>query len=264
MLDSGAITYFSTKFIVGLLIFIRVSAMMFMAPVLSHSSVQPHLKIGLSAVVAMMLTAAFADKQPAIDIHAWSLSLFVVKEFLMGAAIGFASSMILYAVEFAGGLLDFDIGFQTSLLFDANTDVPTLIGQLKKMALLMVFLGMNGHHFLIEAISASFVAVPLDGFGITSSAVDTLVRLATNVTIIAVKIASPILLSLLLVNISLALLSRVAPQLNIFILSFQFKIGIGLLMLFITIPLFIMVAKTAMTFFQNETYTVIMALNPKR
>lgn len=264
MIDSGAITYFSTKFIFGLLIFIRVSAMIFAAPVFSHAAVQPMLKIGLAAVVAMMLTAAFADKQPAIDTHIWSLSLLVVKEFLIGAAIGFSTAMILYAVEFAGGLLDFDIGFQTSLLFDSNSSAPTLIGLLKMMVTLMVFLGLNGHHFLLEALAASFVAVPLDSFGVTTSAVDTLLRLVTNVTIIAIKIASPILLSLLLVNISLALLSRVAPQLNVFVLSFQVKVAVGLIMLFVTIPLFVMIAKTAITFFQNETYTVIMTLNPKR
>lgn len=237
--------------------------MMFTAPVFSHAAVQPMLKIGLSAVITIMFTVAFADKQPAIDAHIWSLSLLAVKEFLMGAAVGFATAMILYAVEFAGGLLDFDIGFQTSLLFDANSDAPTLIGQLKMMATLMVFLGLNGHHFLLEAIAASFVAVPLDGFGVTTSAVDTLLRLVTNVTIIAIKIASPILLSLLLVNISLALLSRVAPQLNVFVLSFQVKIAVGLIMLFVTIPLFVMISKTAITFFQNETYTAVMTLNPK-
>lgn len=264
MLDSGTITYFSTKFIVGLLIFIRVSAMMFTAPMFSNAAVLPQIKIGLAAVIAMMLTAAFADKQPAIDFHLWTLITLVFKEFLVGGAIGFAAAMMLYAAEFAGGLLDFDIGFQTALLFDLNSSAPTIIGQLKMMAVLMVFLGMNGHHFLLEAIAASFVAVPLDGFGVTTSAVDTLIRMATNVTIIAVKIASPMLLALLLVNVSLALLSRVAPQLNIFILSFQFKVAVGLIMLFVTIPLFVMIAKTAITYFQNETYTALMTLNPKR
>lgn len=264
MFDSATVTYFSAKFVIGLLIFIRVSAMMFVAPMFANDAIKPPIKIALAAVISMMLTAAFADKQPAIDIHLWSLTTLVFKEFLMGAAIGFAAGMILYAAEFAGGLIDFDIGFQTALLFDANSEVPTLIGQLKSMMVLMVFLGMNGHHFLIEAIAASFVAVPLDSFGVTTSAVDTLLRLVTNVTIIAIKIASPLLLALLLVNISLALLSRVAPQLNIFALSFQFKVAVGLIMLFVTIPLFIMIAKTAITFFQNETYTAIMTLNPKR
>ncbi|MFN8362034.1 MAG: flagellar biosynthetic protein FliR [Candidatus Kapaibacterium sp.] len=264
MLDAPTINQLSGKFIVGTLIFIRVTAMFFVGPIFSHSSVQPTVKIGLSIIMAMMMTVAFGSQQPSIDLHLWVLTGLAFKELLVGAALGFTLNMIFYAVRFAGGLLDFDIGFQTALLFDQNADVPTLIGELKNMIALMIFLGMNGHHFMIEAMFASIRAVPLAEFAMTESASTLIIRLVTTVTIIALKIAAPVLLSLFVMNVSLALLSRVAPQLNIFSLSLQFKVIVGLLVLFVTMPLFFVITKTAMTTFQNESFAVIMALNPKR
>lgn len=264
MLDSVTINQLSGKFIIGTLIFIRITAMFFIGPIFSHSSVQPTVKIGLSIIIAVMMTVAFGNEQPSIDMHLWILTGLAFKELLVGAALGFAMNMIFFAVRFAGGLLDFDIGFQTALLFDQNADVPTLIGELKNMIALMIFLGMNGHHFMIEAIFASIRAVPLAEFAVTESSITLLVRLVTTVTIIAIKLAAPVLLSLFIMNVSLALLSRVAPQLNIFVLSMQFKVIVGLIILFITIPLFLVVTKNAMSSFQSEAFSVVMALNPKR
>jgi flagellar biosynthesis protein FliR len=132
------------------------------------------------------------------------------------------------------------------------------------MASLMVFLGINGHHFLLESMVASFRAVPLDTFALTGSSIEIIIRLITTVTIVAVKIAAPVMIALLVTNIALALLSRVAPQLNIFALSMQFKVAVGLIVLFITVPLFVMTMKQVMVIFQNETFQVLMALNPKR
>ncbi len=264
MLDSVTINQLSGKFVVGTLIFIRVTSMFFIGPVFSHSAVQPKVKIALSIILAVMMTTAFGNEQPSFDMHLWSLTGLVFKELLVGAALGYAMNMIFYAVRFAGGLLDFDIGFQTALLFDQKADVPTLIGELKNMIALMVFLGMNGHHFMIEAMFASLRAVPLSEFAVTESSITLLIRLVTTVTIIAIKIASPVLLSLFIMNVSLALLSRVAPQLNIFTLSMQFKVIVGLIVLFLTIPLFLVITKNAMSSFQSEAFKVVMALNPKR
>lgn len=264
MPDSAIINQLSGNFVIGTLIFIRVTALFFVGPIFSHSSVQPTVKIALSIVLAVMMTIGFGHEQPSIDMHLWILAGLAVKELLVGVALGFAMNMIFYAVRFAGGLLDFDIGFQTALLFDQNADVPTLIGELKNMIALMIFLGMNGHHFMIEAIFASIRAVPLAEFAVTESMVTILVRLITTVTIIAIKLAAPVLLSLFIMNVSLALLSRVAPQLNIFTLSMQFKIVVGLIVLFVTIPLFLVITKNAMTSFQKEAFALVMSLNPKR
>ena len=264
MIDAGTVTYFSNQFIIGTLMFVRIAALLSTAPLFSHAAVQPMHKIGIAGLMAITLTTFFWKEQPIIDVHAWYLVGLVAKEFLVGAAIGFSANLVMMAARFAGGMLDFDIGFQTALLFDQNADSPTLIGELKGMASLMIFLGINGHHFLLESMVASFRAVPLDTFALTGSSIEIIIRLITTVTIVAVKIAAPVMIALLVTNIALALLARVAPQLNIFAVSMQFKVAVGLIVLFITVPLFVMTMKQVMVIFQNETFQVLMALNPKR
>jgi flagellar biosynthetic protein FliR len=264
MFDSATIQLLSAKFVCGILIFIRVSALMATGPVFSNEAVQPTVKIFLSALLAALMTIAFGNDQPDIDVHLWVFAGLVIKEIIVGIAIGYTANMVFQAIRFAGGLLDLDIGFQTALIFDSSADVPTLIGELKYMIALMVFFGLNGHHFLIEAVFASIRALPVGEFAMTGNALTTIIRLITLVSIIALKIAAPVLSATFITNIGLALLSKAAPQLNVFALSMQMKVIVGLLALFFTIPLFVMIARGAMGTFQEETYKVIMTLNPAR
>ena len=155
------------------------------------------------------------------------------------------------------------MGYQTSLLFNEES-APTLIGELKDVATLMVYLVINGHHYLLEGIYASIRAVPLTTFTITESTIELLIKITLTVFIIGIKIAAPVLVALFLVNLALALLARIAPQTNIFILSFQAKIAVGLIILFITVPLFIMLVKYSLESTQGEMMKILMSLNPGR
>jgi flagellar biosynthetic protein FliR len=117
MIDAGTVTYFSNQFIIGTLMFVRIAALLSTAPLFSHAAVQPMHKIGIAGLMAITLTTFFWKEQPIIDVHAWYLVGLVAKEFLVGAAIGFSANLVMMAARFAGGMLDFDIGFQTALLF---------------------------------------------------------------------------------------------------------------------------------------------------
>ena len=162
----------------------------------------------------------------------------------------------------AGGLIDFDMGYNTSALFNLEEQSPTLVGEVKYMMVLMVFLILNGHHFLIEAVYASIKAVPLTTFAISDSTIQVLTRMATMVFIVAIKMAAPVMMALFLTNLALSLLARVAPQTNIFVLSFQLKVAIGLLVLLAATPLVMMVAKSSLSLMEAEMMKLIMTLNP--
>ena len=143
-------------------------------------------------------------------------------------------------------------------------NAPTLVGELKNMAVLMLFIFIGGPNSLLESLFASFRAVPVNTFEVTGSTVQLLIKLVTSVFIIGIKIAAPILVALFLTNLALALLARVAPQTNIFILSFQLKITVGLLILLASAPLFVFMAKYSLETFQEETMRIILSLNPER
>ncbi len=248
------------KFIVGILLFIRVLAMMVSGPLFSALGIPPLVKGWLAAIVALAMTMVAAPLQPTIIVEPFALVPLVFKEIFVGALIGFCASMILMAARFAGGLADMEIGFQTALLFDPLAGVPTLLGELKAMAMLMLFLGLDGHHALLESVAASATLVPLDRFALGRVDVAFLVRMATGALILGVKIAAPIIVAIFLLHIALSLLARIAPQVNIFMLSMHVKIVVGLLVLLATVPLVILVMKNALGWFDDQLMTLLVAL----
>lgn len=261
MVDSITLFFLEGKFVIGLLMFVRLAGFFVSAPFFRFNGIVPQMKIFLGVIIAASLTTAFWKEQPTIDFHLWNLVFLAMKEFFVGLAIGFSASTVFFAARFAGGVLDFEIGFQTSLLFSSD-ESPTLIGELKEMITLMIFLIINGHHFLIESIYASVVAVPIGAMEMTGPTIKMLTTLAATVLIIGIKMAAPVLIALFLTNLGLVLLARVAPQTNVFALSFQLKVVVGLVVLAFSIPLFVLLAKNSLTLMESETMKLVMTLNP--
>ena len=264
MLESDTIYFLMSKFLMGTLMFVRVLGFMAAAPLFKNTAVLPQLKIFLAAIIAVMLTSSYWEQQPVIDFHLWYMALLVLKEFFLGAVIGFSARLVFFSARFAGGLIDLGMGYQTSALFDQNNVTPTLIGELKELVVLMLFIYLGGPEQIIETLYASMRAVPLTTFEVTSSSVGLFIKFATTVFIMGLKMAAPVLVALFCTNLALALLARVAPQTNIFILSFQIKVIVGLLVLSVSMPLFIYVAKWALGTLQQTTMEIIMSLNPGR
>ncbi|MDC1068832.1 flagellar biosynthetic protein FliR [Candidatus Kapabacteria bacterium] len=246
------------------MIFIRITGIFLTAPFLRSEAIPPHVKIMFSVILAIIVNSALWDQQPTLEFHLWNLVFIVFKEFLVGMLIGFAANTVFYAARMAGGLVDQDMGFQTATIFDRSNSTPTIVGEIKELAALLIFLFLNGHHYMIEGLFLSVKAIPLTTMEVTDSTMLLLAKMSTSVIILSIKMASPVLISLFLTNLSLALLARVAPQTNIFILSFQVKVTVGLIVLMTAMPLFIYVAKIALSGFQENLYTFIMTLYPDR
>lgn len=264
MLDSTTLSLLTAKFLISALIFVRISGMFVTAQFLGSGAIPTQLKLVLAVILTTAVAVPFWNEQPPIDFHLWNLVLLTFKEFLVGAIIGFSGNIVLWAARFAGGIVDFEMGFQAASLFDKDAGAPTLVGEFYFLTGMMIFLILNGHHYVIESFYMSIKAVPLTTFVISESTVTSLIKLVSTVLLLGMKIASPILIALFCTNLALALLARIAPQTNIFMLSFQLKISVGLIMLFLSVPLMVMVLKFAMSQMQSETMKIIMTLNPER
>lgn len=262
--DAGTIELLYTKFMIGILIFVRITGMFLTAPFYKSMAIPNQVKIFLAALIAVSMTEAYWTQQPTFDFHLWSLVIFVFKEFTVGAIIGFSANLVFHAARMAGGIIDFEMGFQAASVFDPANNNPTLVGELKDLITLMLFLILNGHHQLIEVVFASIRAVPLTTFAFTEPTYILLIKFATTIFILAIKIAAPVLIALFSTNLALALLARVAPQTNIFIISFQLKIAVGLLMLFVSVPMLVYVIKWALGSMQEQTLQIILTLYPPR
>ncbi len=203
-----------------------------------------------------------------LDLNSLNLSveiigfiILVAKEAMVGLIIGFSSWGIFYAVQFAGHLIGFDIGFSTSTAFDPEHSEPVpILSHFKHYFAFVIFLMLNGHHFLIKVLKLSFEIVPISRFAVGSGFADWGVKLISFVFISALKISAPILVALFLTDITLGILSRVFPQMNIFMFAFSVKIIIGLVALMITMPFFIFVFKKLLFAFEADIIELLKTM----
>lgn len=225
-----------------LLILCRVTSFFVAAPVFSFRTVPQTFKIGLSVFVTLLTFAAIGTKaKVAFDMM---YVLLVVREILVGILLAYLANLFFSAVQIAGSFMDIQIGFGIANIIDPMTGASSpLIGNFKYMVAVMLFLAFDGHHYFLQAIMNSYSWVPIDNdlFGkISSGGVsDFLVRSFISMFTIAFQMSLPVLAAMLLTDISLGLLTRVAPQFNIFVVGVPIKILLGFLVLIILFPSFI-------------------------
>jgi len=262
MFDANFLTLTQDKIIIGMLILTRISGLFISGIFFGHISIPIPVKAMLILLLTLIMTSLFFEEAPNIKFDLINMSILMFKEMLVGAILGFASNIIYWAARFGGGLIDMEMGFQAGMMFDQNAGMPTLVGEFYAIATLMIFLYLNGHHFLIEALFLSMKVVPLTTFSITQSTLDILFITITAFLMLGLKIAAPVTITIFNTNLALTLLSKVAPQMNIFMLSFQVKVAVGLLILFVSVPVIGVVSKQALEVMQIEISTFIMTLNP--
>lgn len=262
MINSGDITLLSGKFIILMLIFVRISGMFVTAPFLRNPSFPMQLRIMLIFFLSVLMTSAFWKYQPVIEFDVWNLIFLVLKEMLIGVMIGFAGNAVFWGVRLAGSIIDFDMGFQAAMVFASDDSAPSLTGEYFELAALMVFLIINGHHYLLQGIYLSIKAIPLTTAQLSQGTVNELIRICSTVMVIGIKVSSPVIIALFLTNLALTLLARVAPQTNIFVLSFQIKVVVGLSTIIGSIPLMIWLTKLFLQGMESELMRMIITLNP--
>jgi len=255
-----------SQFVVLFLIFVRVMTMIGFAPLLSHPSIPNMTKIGVAILLSYILyTAHGASPFTSVtaSLNLGTLVIFVFKEFITGLSIGYAITIVLAGVQFGGYLIASDMGLSMANIFnpELNEQVP-VIGQLMNIVAMLLFLLMDGHLFLIEALKGSFDIIPLASLETmwTAGFIQTVVRLTGAVFVIAVKIAAPVMAAMFLSTIGLGILSRIVPQMQVFVFSMGMKVGVGLLMLAGTVPMYVFMIKKILQQFEGETYTLLQLM----
>ncbi len=249
--------YFST-FYVFILIFVRVMSLLSSAPFLGLSIIPFQLRFWLSLFLSYIFLLTLDFKGINFSVEIIGFIILVVKEVMVGLIIGFSAWGIFYAVQFAGHLIGFDIGFSTSSAFDPEHSEPVpILSQFKNYFAIVIFLMLNGHHFLIQALKASFELIPISSFGVSAGLVSWGAKLISFVFVSAVKISAPIIVALFLTDITIGILSRAFPQMNIFMFAFSVKIIIGLVALMIAMPFFIFVFKKILVAFESDMFELL-------
>ncbi|KHF39764.1 flagellar biosynthetic protein FliR [Halalkalibacter okhensis] len=227
-----------------LLVFMRVLAFLAVLPIYSHRSIPNTMKIGLSLFLAW--TMVFTLESPIIVIDTMYYFI-LIKEVLVGLFVGLIAAILLYAIQVAGGFIDYSMGFMIANVVDPQTGAQTpLTGSYLYTFALLFLLLVNGHHLLLDGIYYSYQFVPMDQVTLPFGQENIIQYIATTFNamfIIAFQMAFPIVGSLFLVDVGLGMVSRAVPQMNVFVVGMPLKIIVGLLLLTVFMGVFFMVVQ---------------------
>jgi len=212
-----------------MLIVARVTSFILAVPGLSHKSLPNTAKVALSLIISFMVYVSI----PKIAVFPETLLfiLGIMREVLIGLAMGFSAKLIFSAVEMAGSFIDFQVGYSMGAVYDPMSGVTSsYYGKLFYWMSIMVFFMLDFHHALIRSLMDSFsVAVPgAVGFGGLN--LQGILYLFSYSFKIAFSIAAPMVIVLLVIDIVMGLISRSVPQINVFMLGMPLKSLLGMVM----------------------------------
>jgi flagellar biosynthesis protein FliR len=211
-----------------LLVFFRIGAMVAVAPILGHRSLPMSHRAGFSVLFALLLTPIVGHAS-FDDADGLALGLAIAGEILIGVAIGSVASLVVAAVQVAGELAGFQAGLSVGAVFDpALGHQVTVFTRFHEMLALLLFLAVDGHHVLVATVAGSFERIPPGVSLNPASLAAGLAALGSKVVRAGLELSAPLVAVLFLVNVAMALLSRVSPQMNVFALTMPIAMGAAL------------------------------------
>lgn len=216
--------------------FMRIAAMIGTAPVFSSDMVPMRIRLVLALAVTAMVLPVLPPVPVADPISAQGV-LISVQQVLIGVAMGFTLRLVFSALTVAGQTVatSMGLGFASTVDPQNGVQVP-VVSQLYVILATLLFLVFNGHLMLIELVADSFKSMPVALDGLTRNGLWALVGWGSDMFAGAMLIAMPVVASILLLNISFGVITRAAPQLNIFAVGFPLTILMGFIILWLTLP----------------------------
>jgi flagellar biosynthetic protein FliR len=246
-----------------LLIFVRMSGLFVIAPIFSRTNIPRSLKIGFSFMLALILVNTISIQNIAIS-NIYEFAALVLREFIVGIALGYVSYTIFTAIYVAGELIDMQIGFGIVNVIDPISNIQVSITSTFYFIMCMlIFLLCKGHHILIRALFSSYEYIPLGQAVFGPELQSRVLEVFGGIFIIAFKIAAPILSAILITDVALGIISKTVPQLHVFVVGMPLKIMIGLTVLVITMPLFISIVETLIRGMDGEMLNFLKSMGTR-
>ncbi|MBT9135720.1 MAG: hypothetical protein DDT34_00785 [Firmicutes bacterium] len=243
-----------------LLILGRIFSLLVTAPLFSRRDIPMQSKVGLGMFLSLLV---MARGQAAFTGGTAEFLQALVAEVMGGLVIGILASWLLTSFSMGGQLMDQQAGFGTASVLDPGTATTvTLLGNLLLFIGLLLFLELNGHHLVILGLVRSFALVPVGGLSLPLTVTEWAVRTLLLATVLALRLAMPILAVIIVTDLSLGMIGRAVPQLNVLMLGLPLKAGIALLILGVLSPLFLDVGHSLMSHMEAIVGAALEGLRP--
>jgi flagellar biosynthetic protein FliR len=221
------------------LIFARIAGVFIEAPLFSSRTFPTQIRTALAIWIAAVLWFVVPVAKD-IPLKPEIFLVCLVSEVVLGFLIGFVCNILFTAIQAAGEIMDLQMGLSVAQaldpVFGSNISV---VGRLMFYLSLMIFVTINGHHMLLSGLHQSFVAIPAGApLNIFNGKLTIqLLDLGKEMWLIAIQLSAPVVLLIFISDFTFGIVSRVAPQVNVFMLGFQVKPALGLFALLLSLPL---------------------------
>jgi flagellar biosynthetic protein FliR len=207
------------------LLLLRPGMVVMLAPGLGGRQIPAMAKVALTVMAAIALTPTVALPEVASS----GLAVVILREILVGMSLAFVVQVLVAGAEFAGHLSSYQIGFSYGATIDPASGVrSTMLVSLYGMLATLAFLGVNGHHALLRALAQSYERVPIGAVQVDGSIVSAVTDMLAMLFVVGVRLAAPVLIVLLIVEVAIGLISRAAPSLNFMVIGYPVRIIVGL------------------------------------
>ena len=231
-------TYSLQTFEYFLLILVRISACVFVAPYFNIRGVPARTKIGMAGCIAILLTGVLPDQNLAYT-GIMEYGVIVIKEGITGLLIGYSASICNSIVLFAGSLIDMQIGLSMAQEFNPMTMMnESITGNLYNYMVMLMLLATDMYHYVIRAVCDSYQVLPINQQVFQwDYLLEGISSYMSALLILGFRITLPVFACMMLVNCVLGILAKVSPQMNMFSVGMQLKVFVGLTVLFLAFML---------------------------
>lgn len=214
----------------------RILALLATAPIFSNAALPVRVRLiaGLAVTLAM---APALPPMPAVPASSWIGLVVLAEQILIGTLLGFTLRITFAAVDVAGELIGLQMGLGFATFFDPNSGGQTpVIAEFVGLLTMLIFLSLNGHLLALSVLAESFTLLPVSTTTVQAAAFASVAGWSATLFSTGLLLALPLITALLIANIALGVLARIAQQLNLFAVGFPITLALGFLVLMLSLP----------------------------
>lgn len=216
----------------------RIGALMMAAPVFSNAAVPQRMRLIWALVVTVAMVPALPS-MPAVPAGSWIGLGILAQQILIGVLLGFTLRIVFTAIDVAGQLIGLQMGLSFATFYDPiNASQTPVIAEFLSLLTTLIFLAMNGHLLAFSALAESFRLMPVTLAPLAANGISVMISWAATIFIAGVLLSLPLVAALMIANIAMGVLSRVAPSLNLFAVGFPVTLAAGFLVILVSLPYF--------------------------
>jgi flagellar biosynthetic protein FliR len=260
---SDLLAFNQDRVIVLVLALARVGGLFIMGPIFASRTAPVRVRAAVVFFMTLAMLPLVGATPPALAADAGAAVVLGMMGFetLVGFTLGLVAQLTFGAVQMAGQLAGIQMGIGLSNLIDPQTEEHiTSLAQWQNLLALLIFLSIDGHHILIRAVADSFTVLPLGGGMPSAAGFGIVLDLAGGLFVVALKIAAPVMVLLLMVNAAMGVLSKLIPQLNVFIVGFPLNVAAGLFVMAASQPFTVRLLVASFGEVQTSLANVVRAM----